>query len=73
MRNGLRKARMLGMMLALFCLVSSTFAQTVVKGRVTDESNNQTLPGVSVSTCRNGLQLQKTDRNNQCSNHYFIR
>ena len=49
MRNGLRKARMLGMMLALFCLVSSTFAQTVVKGRVTDESNNQTLPGVSVS------------------------
>ena len=48
MRNGLRKARMLGMILALLCLASSTFAQTVVKGRVTDESNNQTLPGVSV-------------------------
>jgi len=49
MRNGLRKARMLGMMLALFCLTSSTFAQIVIKGRVTDESNNQTLPGVSVA------------------------
>ena len=49
MRNGLRKARMLGMMLALFCLASSAFAQTVIKGRVTDGSNNQTLPGVSVA------------------------
>ncbi len=49
MRNGLRKAQLFGMMLALFCLASSTFAQTAVKGRVTDESNNQTLPGVSVA------------------------
>ncbi len=49
MKNGLRKTRMLGMILAMLCLVSSTFAQTVVKGRVTDESNNQTLPGVSVA------------------------
>jgi len=49
MTNGIRKARMLGMILALLCLVSSTFAQTAVKGRVTDESNNQTLPGVNVS------------------------
>jgi len=49
MTNGIRKARMLGIILAILCLVSSTFAQTAVKGRVTDESNNQSLPGVSVS------------------------
>ncbi len=48
MKNGLRKARMLGMILALFCMVSSTFAQTVIKGKVTDESTGQTIPGVSV-------------------------
>jgi len=49
MKIGIRKMRMLGMILAVLCLVSSTFAQTVVKGRVTDESNNQSLPGVSVA------------------------
>lgn len=48
MKIGIRKMRMLGLLLALL-QVSSTFAQTVVKGRVTDESNNQTLPGVSVA------------------------
>lgn len=49
MTNGIRKARMLGMILALLCLASSAFAQTAVKGSVTDQSNNQTMPGVNVS------------------------
>ena len=37
------------MLLALLCLASSAFAQTAVKGSVTDQSNNQTMPGVNVS------------------------
>jgi TonB-linked SusC/RagA family outer membrane protein len=49
MKNGLRKARMLGLLMALLCLATTTFAQTVIKGNVTDETNNQTMPGVNVS------------------------
>ena len=48
MRSGPRKTRILWLLLALFCLTAPSFAQTVVKGRVTDAGNNQTLPGVNV-------------------------
>jgi TonB-linked SusC/RagA family outer membrane protein len=48
MRSGLRKTRMLWILLAILCLALPSFAQTVVKGRVTDAGNNQTLPGVNV-------------------------
>jgi TonB-linked SusC/RagA family outer membrane protein len=39
---------MLGVMLALFCLAAPSFAQTAIKGTVTDASNSQTLPGATV-------------------------
>jgi TonB-linked SusC/RagA family outer membrane protein len=48
MRSGLRKTQMLWMLLAFLCLALPSFAQTVVKGRVADASNNQSLPGVNV-------------------------
>lgn len=48
MKDGLRKARMFGIILALFCMVSSTFAQTVIRGKVTDKTSGQTLPGVTI-------------------------
>lgn len=48
MRSGPRKTGMLWLLLALFCLAGSSFAQTIVKGKVTDAGNNQTLPGVNV-------------------------
>ena len=48
MKNKLRMVRMLGVMLAVFCLATSAFAQTVVKGSVNDAGNNQTLPGATV-------------------------
>jgi hypothetical protein len=39
---------MLGVMLAVFSLATSAFAQTVIKGTVTDAGNNLTLPGATV-------------------------
>ena len=49
MRNGLRKTRMLWILLAVFCLTMPSFAQIVIKGRVTDAGNNQTLPGATIT------------------------
>ena len=48
MRSGPRKTQILWLLLALFCLTVPAFAQTLVKGRVTDAGNSQTLPGVNV-------------------------
>lgn len=49
MKIGIRKTRMLGIILGVLSLVSSAFAQTAIKGTVTDENNGLTLPGVSVA------------------------
>jgi TonB-linked SusC/RagA family outer membrane protein len=49
MRNGLRKTRMLWILLAVFCLTMPSFAQIVIKGSVTDAGNNQTLPGATIT------------------------
>jgi TonB-linked SusC/RagA family outer membrane protein len=49
MKKGIRKLRMFGVLGILLCLATFTLAQNVVKGKVTDASNNQTLPGVNVT------------------------
>jgi TonB-linked SusC/RagA family outer membrane protein len=49
MRNGIRKARMLWVIVALICLSVSAYSQIVVKGRVTDAANGQTMPGATVT------------------------
>jgi TonB-linked SusC/RagA family outer membrane protein len=48
MKNKLRIVRLLGVILAVFSLATTAFAQTVVKGSVNDAGNNQTLPGATV-------------------------
>lgn len=48
MINGLRKTRILWVLIAFCCLTAPSFAQSIVKGRVTDAGNSQTLPGVNV-------------------------